>query len=101
MMPRDRGSILPLVPVLIIVLLLLGGLVVDAGRDLNARSQAQSYAEEAARAGATAVDPNQTDLTLLPALAGRRVDAYCATVRANSRDRVPGCEFVGISPTTT
>src|SRR3954453_14579683 len=100
MMPRDRGSILPLVPVLIIVLLLLGGLVVDAGRELNARSQAQSYAEEAARAGATAVDPSRPDLTLLPALARRRVNAYCATVRANSRDQVTGCEFVGISQTT-
>lgn len=97
----DRGSILPMVPVLIIVLLLLGGLVVDANRALNARSQAQSYAEEAARAGATAIDPAAADLTLEPALAEDRVDAYCRTVLANSRDEVTGCQFVGISDVTT
>ena len=100
-MRHDRGSILPLVPVLIIVLLLLGGLVVDAGRQLNARSQAQSYAEEAARAGATAVDPASADLALLPDLARQRVASYCRTVRASSRDEVTGCSFVGISSTTT
>ena len=97
----DRGSILPLVPVLIIVLLLLGGLVVDANRALNARSQAQSYAEEAARAGATAIDPAAAALTLEPDLARQRVEAYCRTVLANSRDEVTGCDFVGISDTTT
>jgi hypothetical protein len=100
-MARDRGSILPLVPVLIIVLMLLGGLVVDAGRQLNARSQAQSYAEEAARAGATAVDPADPDLTVLPDVARQRVDAYCRTVLASSRDEVTRCRFVGITSTTT
>lgn len=100
-MRDERGSILPMVPVLIIVLLLLGGLVVDANRDLNARSQAQSYAEEAARAGATAIDPAAADLTLEPALAKDRVDAYCRTVLASSRDEVTGCDFVGISDVTT
>ena len=100
-MRGDRGSMLPLVPVLIIVLLLLGGLVVDANRALNARSQAQSYAEEAARAGATAIDPASADLTLLPDVVRERVDAYCRTVLANSRDKVTGCHFVGISTVTT
>jgi hypothetical protein len=100
-MRDDRGSILPMVPVLIIVLLLLGGLVVDANRALNARSQAQSYAEEAARAGATAIDPAAADLTLEPALARQRVEAFCRTVLVNSRDEVTGCTYQGISDTTT
>ena len=101
MVRDDRGSIMPMVPVLIIVLLLLGGLVVDANRQLNARSQAQSYAEEAARAGATAIDPASADLTVLPAVARQRVQTYCRTVLDSSRDEVTGCAFVGITDATT
>jgi hypothetical protein len=93
----DRGSIMPIIPLVILALLLLGGLVVDAGRALNERSQAQSYAEEAARAGATAVDLSAARLTVEPDEARRRVAAYCADVLANSRDRVTQCEFAGIS----
>ena len=96
----DRGSILPLVPVLIVILMLLGGLVVDGNRALNARNEAQSYAEEAARAGATAIDPTAADLTVDPALAQQRVEAFCRTVQANSRDQVH-CQFIGVTAATT
>ena len=37
-------------PVVLLALFILGGLVVDGSRDLDARGDAQAYAEEAARA---------------------------------------------------
>ncbi|WP_432482127.1 pilus assembly protein TadG-related protein [Kineococcus esterisolvens] len=75
---RDDGSIAPAVPVLALVLLLLAGLVVDASRQLTARSRAIAYAEEAARAGAAAIELDAPDLRLLPEQqVADRVNAYC------------------------
>jgi Flp pilus assembly protein TadG len=62
------------------VLLLLGGLVVDGSRQLNARGDARAYAEEAARAGATAIDTSSPGLTLDQQTAMLRVNAYCHAV---------------------
>lgn len=79
----DRGSIAPAVPVLALVLLLLAGLVLDAGRQLSARARAVAYAEEAARAGAAAVDLDAPDLRLLPPdQVAARVTAYCTAAAA-------------------
>jgi hypothetical protein len=79
--PRDEGSIAPAVPVLALVLLLLAGLVVDASRQLNSRATA--YAEEAARAGAAAIDLDAADLELLPEHeVAARVNAYCLAAAA-------------------
>ena len=80
--PDDRGSILPLVPIVLIAVFLLGGLVVDGSRDLNDHSNAQSYAEEAARAGASAINLSTPTLTLDQATATARVEGYCADIRA-------------------
>ena len=80
----DEGSIAPLFPVVVLALLMLGGLVVDGSRDLKARGTAQGYAEEAARAGATGIDPASDPLKLdttggaTPGLARTRVADYCA-----------------------
>ena len=82
-------------PVIFLGLFVLGGLVVDGSRELNARGEAQAYAEEAARAGASAVDLTAVDLTLVPDLAAQRVTDYCATVRA-SNAAVIRCQFDGI-----
>lgn len=79
---RDRGSIIPLVPGVAIALLLIGGLIVDGSRDLNARGEAQAFAEEAARAGASAYKQNTDQLTLDYALAASRVQDYCDQVKA-------------------
>lgn len=98
----DDGSILPMVPVVILALLLLGGLVVDGSRDLNARGAAQAYAEEAARAGATAVDPRSTALRLDTDLAAQRVRDYCASaVGRNGSVEVVSCRLTGFSDATT
>lgn len=91
---RDRGSIAPLVPIVMLAFFLLGGLLVDGSRDLAARGDAQAYAEEAARAGATAVDPRSATLTLDTDLATRRVRDYCDAIRARNRTvRVLECRL--------
>jgi Flp pilus assembly protein TadG len=79
---NDRGSILPLVPFIVIAVFILGGLIVDGSRDLNDHANAQSYAEEAARAGASATNFSTRTLTLDQSSAIARVDAYCANIRA-------------------
>ncbi|MGI4896520.1 MAG: pilus assembly protein TadG-related protein [Janthinobacterium lividum] len=80
---RDEGSIAPAVPVLALVMLLLAGLVIDASRQLTARSQAVAYAEEAARAGAGAIELDAPDLQLLPEEQVReRVNSYCRAAAA-------------------
>ncbi|WP_432564533.1 pilus assembly protein TadG-related protein [Kineococcus sp. SYSU DK003] len=94
---RDEGSIAPAVPVLALVLLLLAGLVVDASRQLNARARAVAYAEEAARAGAAAIDLDAADLELLPdGEVANRVNAYCQAAAASGAPIVdPGNCFRG------
>lgn len=91
---RERGSIAPAVPIIAMMLLLLGGLVIDASRQLNARGQAVAFAEEAARAGAQGVDIDRTDLVLDETMARDRVTRYCDRVLALAQ--VTECDFVRI-----
>lgn len=91
---RERGSIAPAVPVIAMFLLLLGGLVIDASRQLNARGEAVAFAEEAARAGAQGVDLAESDLMLDPTLARERVGRYCD--RVEQLGQVVDCSFVRI-----
>lgn len=89
----DRGSVAPMLPVIATMLLLLGGLVLDASRQLNLRGRALAYAEEAARAGAGAVQ-RETFLRLDPAAAQARVDDYCRAARSGGS--VTECGLVAI-----
>jgi Flp pilus assembly protein TadG len=100
---RERGSIAPSIPIIAMLLLILGGLVVDASRQLNGRGQAVAFAEEAARAGAQAVDlaPDtdgdgrvDDELVLDQAMAQSRVERYCRVVEAQGA--VDQCSFVRI-----
>ena len=90
----DRGSLAPAVPIIATFLLLLGGLVIDASRQLNARGEAVAFAEEAARAGAQGVDVSADDLVLDQRLAESRVDEYCR--RVEQLGQVESCRFVRI-----
>ncbi|WGW12628.1 pilus assembly protein TadG-related protein [Saxibacter everestensis] len=93
----DRGSVSPMVPILTIVILLLGGLIVDSGRQLNARGRAVAYAQEAARAGAARIDLTSADLRLQPVdQVAQAVATYCAEVEADGA--VTSCEFRRIDP---
>ncbi|MDQ1289088.1 MAG: hypothetical protein QG622_2654 [Actinomycetota bacterium] len=78
------------------MLLLLGGLVLDASRQLNARSRAVAYAEEAARAGASAIDLASSDLRLKPDEALGRARTYCGDV--TRADPATTCAPVGVEP---
>ena len=91
----DTGALAPAVPVLAFVLLLLGGLVIDASRLLNARGRAVAYAEEAARAGAGAIQPGQAVLELDLATVQVRIEDYCRTILADADQNggVLQCEF--------
>lgn len=91
----DRGSIMPLIPVLALALLMIAGLVIDASRQLNARSQAVAYAEEAARAGAQAVR-NEVPLSLDREQASRLVGDYCG--RVLSQPAVTSCALTAFEP---
>ena len=98
MRPRgDDGAISAAVPILALMFLLLAGLVVDSGRQLNARARAVSYAEEAARAGAQGVDPASDPLVIDPPVARDRVTSYCDRVVATEgAARVRRCEVTGV-----
>ena len=90
----DDGSIAPVVPIMVLALLLIGGLVIDGARDLNAHGDAQGYAEEAARAGASGIDTASTRL-MLDRSGGAHavttlVDDFCTKVKA-SDPRVTDC----------
>jgi hypothetical protein len=91
----ERGSIAPAVPIIGLVLLLLGGLGIDGSRQLNARGEAVAFAEEAARAGAQAIDVNASDLRLDDALVHQRVHDYCVEVAKRGQAE---CHFVRIEP---
>lgn len=55
---RDDGTLTLFVAVLVPFLLLLIGLGVDGGNGYRQAQRADSYAQEAARAGAQAIDPD-------------------------------------------
>lgn len=75
------------------MLLLLGGLGIDGSRQLNARGQAVAFAEEAARAGAQAVERSGI-LRIDEDVARQRVSDYCDAVRAGGA--LQECRFVRI-----
>ncbi|WP_349829232.1 pilus assembly protein TadG-related protein [Brevibacterium litoralis] len=93
---RDRGAISPIVPILSIVILLLGGLVIDAGRQLDLRARAIAYAQEAARAGAAQIDLRQPGLVLRPMKVRQEVENYCGVVMSTDTS-IDDCRFTGIS----
>ena len=93
----DTGALAPAVPVLAFVLLLLGGLVIDASRLLNARGRAVAYAEEAARAGAGAIQPGQAVLELDLATVQARIEDYCRAILADT-DQNGGVLECGFRP---
>jgi|GEM_PF-568156 len=73
----ESGSITPFVVIISLGILMLAGLVIDGGRQLNAKGIAVAYAQEAARAGSQAVDVADPSLDLLPDKALRAAAEYC------------------------
>lgn len=78
----ERGALSTFIAVIALALLMAAGLAVDGGRKVNALREASHLADNAARAGAQAVDLDTLrttgELRLLPEEAAARVDDYLA-----------------------
>jgi hypothetical protein len=90
----DAGQITAFVVVMMAALILLVGLVLDGGLTLDARERALAEAQEAARAGAQAVDlavyRQDGSLVLDPPEAVADARAYLAGIGASGTVRVSG-----------
>jgi len=78
----ERGSITPFVVIVSLAILMLAALVLDGGRQLNARGRATAYAQEAARAGSQAVDVSDPRLDLDSGDALKAASTYCRQAMA-------------------
>jgi hypothetical protein len=91
---HDGGQITAFVVVMMAALILLAGLVLDGGLTLAARERALGEAEQAARAGAQAVNlavyRADGKLTLTPAQAVADGRAYLASIGATGTISVAG-----------
>ena len=81
---RERGAVSTFLAVIALALLMAAGLAIDGGRKVNALRQASHIADNAARAGAQAVDLDTLrtsgELRLLPDQAADRVYQYLASL---------------------
>jgi Flp pilus assembly protein TadG len=81
---NERGAVSTFLAVIALALLMAAGLAIDGGRKVNALREASHLADNAARAGAQAVDLDALrttgDLTLRPADAVDRVDQYLTSL---------------------
>lgn len=86
----DRGAVSTFLAVIALALLMAAGLAIDGGRKVNALREASHIADNAARAGAQAVDLDTLrttgDLLLLPDQATDRVDQYLASLGYSAAD---------------
>ncbi|MDN5895486.1 MAG: Tad domain-containing protein [Nocardioides sp.] len=81
--PRDDlGSITPFVLIASVGILLLAGLIIDGGMQMNGRGRAVAYAQEAARAGAQAIDETDPNLELRANRARQAAHDFCRTAMA-------------------
>lgn len=99
----ERGALSAFVVVLTTTLVLVAGLVLDGGRMLAARREVQDVAQNAARAGAQAVDVAAVRGGLTSLDAARAVDAadaYLARVGHAGSARVAG-DAVEVTVTDT
>jgi Putative Flp pilus-assembly TadE/G-like len=90
----DGGQITAFVVVMMAALILLAGLVLDGGLTLDARERALAEAQEAARAGAQAINlaiyRQNGNLVLDPAQAAADARAYLAGIGATGTVGVAG-----------
>jgi hypothetical protein len=91
---RDSGQVTAFVVVMAAALVLMTGLVLDGGLTLAARERALDEAQEAARAGAQAVNlatyRQDGDLALDPAEAVADADAYLSSIGATGTATATG-----------
>ena len=78
----ERGSITPFVVIVSLAIIMLAALVIDGGRQLNAKGRSVAYAQEAARAGAQAINVADSRLDLVPGTALAAAKQYCRQAMA-------------------
>ena len=80
----ERGAVSTFLAVIALALLMAAGLAIDGGRKVNALREASHIADNAARAGAQAVDLDTLrttgELVVIPKQANERVDRYLAAL---------------------
>ena len=80
----ERGAVSTFLAVIALALLMAAGLAIDGGRKVTALREASHIADNAARAGAQAVDLDTLrttgDLRLLPDQSADRVEEYLTTL---------------------
>ncbi len=95
---RDAGQVTAFVVVMLTALILVVGLVLDGGLILAARLRALDQAQEAARAGAQAIDlqayRQRGVLQLQPAQAVAAAQTYLNAVGASGTARVAGQQVI-------
>ena len=81
---NERGAVSTFLAVIALALLMAAGLAIDGGRKVNALREASHLADNAARAGAQAVDLDTlrttSDLQLHADQAARQVDEYLTSL---------------------
>jgi Flp pilus assembly protein TadG len=93
---RDRGAVTAIVAVFLVGLMAAAALVYDGGRAITAKRRAINQAEQAARAGARAIDPGA-----LRAGQPERVDVAAANEQAKAYlDSVGASGTVGVKGAT-
>ena len=100
----ERGVVSTFLAVIALAMLMAAGLAIDGGRKVNALLEASHLADNAARAGAQAVDLDTLrttgDLRLLPDQATARVDQYLASIGRTGNVTVVG-DTVTVTVTLT
>ncbi|WP_419995054.1 TadE/TadG family type IV pilus assembly protein [Streptomyces boninensis] len=102
-MRDDRGQVTPFTVVIALAVLMFGGLALDGGLALAAKIRAIGEAQEAARAGAQALDlaayRKDQSVRLLPAQARARAQAHLKATGDAGTVTVTG-ETVDVTVTT-
>lgn len=109
----QSGSVTPFVLIVTIALFLLAGLVIDGGRQLNAKSRAFAYAQEASRAGAQTINLTRDIAILDEDQAVRAAERFCdeamerderlvdCTARYEKTTNEAGIDVVSVEVNTT
>jgi Flp pilus assembly protein TadG len=101
--PRDEGTLTLFTAIVAIALLAVVAFVLDAGAKLQAGQQARGLAEEAARAGADAVNTSASSgpLTVSPGQAIAAAQQYLSQAGHSGRVIVTGTTTVQVTVTVS
>ena len=98
---RERGAVSTFVAVIALAMLMAAGLAIDGGRKINTLREASNLADNAARAGAQAVDLNTLrntgELRLDPDQAEQEAQAYLAALGHTAQSLIVGGDTISVT----